>query len=91
MLADDDSVTAALEDLNDECEVHDGGRTVTLAGDVPFDRKFTFDPLSTGETIRRYGEVIGRTTAAVTADEWVHTRNCEGTRGRGGMVVEVER
>ncbi|QOS13742.1 SAF domain protein (plasmid) [Haloferax gibbonsii] len=92
VLADGDSVATALEDLDAGREVRDGDRAVTLADDVPFGHKFALEPLSAGETVRKYGEVIGRTTEAVAAGEWVHTHNCESTRGRGDVAAaEVDR
>ncbi|MFK5605082.1 UxaA family hydrolase [Haloferax volcanii] len=92
VLADGDSVATALGDLDDGREVRDGDRTVTLADGVPFGHKFALEPLSAGEAVRKYGEVIGRATEAVAAGEWVHTHNCESTRGRGDVAAtEAER
>ncbi|MCO8267327.1 UxaA family hydrolase [Haloferax prahovense] len=92
VLADGDSVATALEDLEAGREIHNGNHAMTLTDDVPFGHKFALEPLSAGETVQKYGEVIGRATEAVAAGEWVHTHNCESTRGRGDVAAtEAER
>ena len=88
VLSDDDNVATALEDLEPGREVDRDGRTLTVADDVPFGHKFALEPLSAGETVFKYGEVVGRTTRDVAAGEWVHTHNCESTRGRGDVGAE---
>lgn len=65
--------------------------TITLAEDVPFGHKVALVGHERGAAVRKYGEVIGRTTVDVAAGEWVHTHNCESTRGRGDLAVEEGR
>mgnify|MGYP006273177403 CR=1 FL=1 len=89
VLDGDDDVATALSDLDAGREVSYEGRTVTVAERVPFGHKFALEPLASGETVRKYGEVIGRTTRDVAAGEWVHTHNCESTRGRGDVSGEA--
>ncbi|MDS0300600.1 UxaA family hydrolase [Halogeometricum sp. S1BR25-6] len=91
VLHEDDTVATALEDLAAGRDVDGEGRMVTVADDVPFGHTFALDSLSSGETVRKYGEVIGRTTRDVAAGEWVHTHNIESTRGRGDVATEAER
>lgn len=50
-------------------------REVTLQDDIPVGHKFAVRPLAAGLRIRKYGEFIGRTTAAVPAGGWVHVHN----------------
>lgn len=86
----DDNVATALEDVPVGRKVEYDGETVTVDDDVPFGHKFALTALPTGSTVRKYGEVIGRTTCDVTAGEWVHTHNCESTRGRGDIAPTEE-
>jgi sugar lactone lactonase YvrE len=50
-------------------------RDVTLVEDVGVGHKFAVRALASGLRVRKYGEFIGRTTAAVPAGAWVHVHN----------------
>ncbi|WP_266082339.1 UxaA family hydrolase [Haladaptatus caseinilyticus] len=78
-----DSVATALEDLESGRVLEIDGQRIILADRVPFGHKFALDPMESGEEVYKYGAVIGRTTTDVPAGTWVHTHNCESTRGRG--------
>ncbi|WP_231187921.1 UxaA family hydrolase [Haladaptatus sp. DYF46] len=78
-----DSVATALEDLETGRTLSDGKRDVTLSDEVPFGHKFALEPIDRGDDIFKYGAVIGRATDDVPPGSWVHTHNCESTRGRG--------
>ncbi|MFH1086886.1 MAG: UxaA family hydrolase [Chloroflexota bacterium] len=44
--------------------------------------------IAVGETVRKYGEIIGHATAPIARGEWIHTHNIEsaahpGTAGGG--------
>ena len=94
LLDEDDDVATAIDDL-------EAGRTVSLADhpdatvrrtgpvtlvrDVPFGHKVALVPVEADEPVVKYGERIGRATAAIAPGEWVHTHNCESTRGRGDL------
>lgn len=43
--------------------------------DIPAGHKFALRDLGAGDPVRKYGEVIGETTAAVERGEWVHIHN----------------
>ena len=90
VLDSDDNVATALEDLSAGREVEYDGRTIVVGEAVPFGHKFALGPLPAGATVYKYGEVIGRTTGDVAAGEWVHTHNCESTRGRGDVAGDGE-
>jgi hypothetical protein len=84
-----DTVATAVVDLpaGREVSVADAASVdadaVTLAEDVPFGHKFALLAHAPGDPVLKYGERIGRATAAIEPGEWVHTHNCESTRGRG--------
>lgn len=90
VLHGDDTVATALDDLSAGRALEHGGREVTLAEDVPFGHKFALVAHDAGDTVRKYGEVIGRATSVVEPGEHVHTHNCESTRGRGDLAAGAE-
>jgi altronate dehydratase small subunit len=89
----DDAVATALDDLSaaDELPPTDGtpvDAALTLREDVPFGHKVAVRRIDAGDVVRKYGEVIGRATVDIDPGEWVHTHNCESTRGRGDLAAE---
>ena len=86
----EDTVATAIADLPAGRSFAVDGRSVVLVEAVPFGHKFALEPVPAGEPVRKYGEVIGRATEAVDAGEWVHTHNCESTRGRGDLAAAVD-
>ncbi len=90
LLSDDDTVGTAVDDLATGVELDYDGERVVLREDVPFGHKVALAALEPGDSVRKYGEVIGAATARIEVGEWVHTHNCESTRGRGDRVVRGE-
>lgn len=82
----DDTVVTAIDDLEAGTEIPYNGGTVELVEDVPFGHKIALVPGETGDTVVKYGESIGRLTEPIEAGEWIHTHNCESTRGRGDIA-----
>ena len=85
-LKDDDDVAVALRPLAPEAAVRFGGLTVVVASEIPTGHKFATRAIPEGTLIRKYGQVIGRASAAIGAGEHVHVHNVEGTRGRGDLA-----
>ena len=81
-----DDVATALRDLaaGEAVDVRIGDRTerLTLLEKVPLCHKFALRPLRPGQEVRKYGEVIGRASAAVERGGWVHVHNLESLRAR---------
>ena len=84
-----DNVATALSDLT-------AGDSITLIGiknpegikanqSVPFGHKIALIPIAKGETIIKYGEVIGRATQRISQGNHVHIHNVESLRGRGDI------
>ena len=84
-----DNVATAIADLDADAVVETDAGRVDLVDDIPFGHKFALTPLDAGDSVRKYGEVIGRATAAVAAGEHVHVHNCESTRGRGDLAARA--
>ncbi|WP_427309727.1 UxaA family hydrolase [Cupriavidus sp. H39] len=60
------------------------GRLVLLQ-DVPFGHKICVADTVAGDTILKYGQVIGRASRAVRAGEHMHVHNIESARARGDL------
>ncbi len=57
--------------------------TVTVLDDIPFAHKFAIRDIVQGDSIVKYGEVIGIATRPIKKGEYVHVHNLESCRGRG--------
>jgi altronate dehydratase small subunit len=84
-----DNVATALSDLA-------VGDSVTLIGtgnlggikanqSIPFGHKIALITIAEGDTIIKYGEVIGRATQRIPQGNHVHIHNVESLRGRGDI------
>ncbi len=88
-----DSVAVAVVDLaaGQSCAVRVGDRTVTvqIREKITFGHKFALRPIARGESVLKYGEVIGEATADIESGAWVHVHNLVSQRGRGRADEEV--
>jgi altronate dehydratase small subunit len=84
-LSDDDTVVTAVADLESGSDIPFDGDSVELVEAVPFGHKVALVGHDAGDTVVKYGETIGRATDRIEPGEWVHTHNCESTRGRGDV------
>lgn len=82
-----DNVVTAIEDLDPGTVIPYDGDEIVVDGEVPFGHKVALVEIDADETVVKYGETIGRTTERVGPGEWVHTHNCESTRGRGDVAA----
>lgn len=51
------------------------GVSLTGDGDIPAGHKYALRDIKKGESVIKYGEIIGRATADIKSGEWVHTHN----------------
>jgi altronate dehydratase small subunit len=58
--------------------------------DVPFGHKIALKPLTRGEEISKYGEVIGVASESIEIGEWLHTHNVESVRVPTSKLQEAE-
>ena len=75
-----DNVATALAPLAAGQVVALEAATVTLAADIPSGHKFALRPIAEGETVVKYGQPIGRATAAIAPGQHVHTHNVASQR-----------
>ncbi|MGD9944230.1 MAG: UxaA family hydrolase [Burkholderiaceae bacterium] len=59
---------------------------IRLTQDIPFGHKVCIRELSPGAEVTKYGQVIGKASAAIKVGEHVHAHNVESARGRGDQV-----
>ncbi|WP_335415307.1 UxaA family hydrolase [Bacillus sp. JJ1566] len=86
-----DSVAVSLQDIpqNEEVEIEltsEISKKIILKDKILFGHKFAVKAIREGETILKYGEVIGRAIRDIAEGEHVHVHNLEGTRGRGDQI-----
>lgn len=86
----DDNVATALRDLAKgdvaAVGVGDGTVSVTMLDAITFGHKFALRDIAKGDDILKYGEVIGRATAAIPQGAHAHVQNIESLRGRGDLA-----
>ncbi len=58
--------------------------------DVPFGHKIALKPLTRGDEVSKYGEVIGVASTGVEVGEWLHTHNVESVRVPTSKLSEAE-
>ena len=66
--------------------IRPGGIPVVLKHAIPAGHKTAIRPIAQGDEVLRYGQVIGRATAAVAPGEWVHTHNLAFEEGARSYV-----
>ena len=89
LIHDKDNVAVALRDIHENEEIaigkENGRFRMRVSEAIPFGHKFAVRSLEKGETIVKYGEVIGRTTDAIPLGAHAHIHNIESLRGRGDL------
>ncbi len=71
----EDNVAVAVEALSKGQDVAVGEVSVRLRDAVPAGHKFALVPIAEGESVRKYGYVLGRAVAPVEPGDWVHVHN----------------
>ncbi|MBE3102926.1 MAG: UxaA family hydrolase [Bacilli bacterium] len=61
--------------------------SIRVLKEIEFGHKFAIVPILKGETIVKYGDVIGRAIHEIEQGNHVHIHNIEGLRGRGDQVA----
>lgn len=88
IMAAGDSVATAIVDLSEHNTIdRPDGESISLNAEIPFGHKIALAPISNGEAVRKYGEIIGTASEPIAPGEWVHTHNLESGRGRGDRTT----
>jgi altronate hydrolase len=88
-----DNVATALVPLAAGQRIETESGAVTLAAAIPRGHKFALRPIRAGEPVLKYGQPIGRATAAIAPGEHVHSHNVatqRGTQARRGQGASEE-
>jgi len=83
-----DSVATSITDIEAGSTVHvkSGSEiTVKVRQSIPFGHKFALGKIEEGDSVIKYGEVIGRATQTIEKGDHVHVHNVESMRGRGDL------
>jgi len=90
-----DNVATAVEEIQAGEDVAIPGLQGTVAlratEAIPFGFKIALQDIGRGETVRKYGEMIGKASAGIAKGALVHIHNLEGTRARGDLERSGER
>jgi altronate dehydratase small subunit len=85
-----DNVATALSDLvvGDRVTLMGPGKSGVITADqtIPFGHKIALLAIEKGESIIKYGEIIGRATQKIILGKHVHVHNVESLRGRGDVT-----
>ena len=89
VLNDADNVATSLAPLEAQSRIevalNGENRTITVLDSIPFGHKLAIRKMAPGDDVLKYGEVIGRTSAAIEPGQWVHVHNVESARARGDL------
>lgn len=82
-----DNVATALKDLAEgskaRMRLEDEVLEIEVAQAIPYGHKFALLTIYAGNSVVKYGEIIGRATKTIPAGQHAHVQNVESTRGRG--------
>lgn len=85
-----DNVATALRDLEplEKCRLsfENDDTEIEVLEQILLGHKFAVKDILKGEDIIKYGEVIGRATAAINKGAHAHIQNIESLRGRGDLL-----
>ncbi len=70
-----DNICVAAATLSPGARVVVEERSIPLAAEVPLGHKIATQAIGVGEPVRKYGQIIGHATQAISPGEWVHTHN----------------
>jgi altronate hydrolase len=73
----EDNVAVCCSDLPAGSSLPVGDKNITLADKIPLGHKFSVELISSGEEIRKYGQVIGFASSDISPGCHVHVHNCE--------------
>lgn len=80
-----DDVAVALRDVAAGVTLRvrqgDGVREIVLRAPIALGHKLALRALAPGDAVRKYGQPIGATTAAIATGEHVHVHNLRSLRG----------
>ena len=92
LLNSDDNVATVLDNTfaNEDVEIintqNNALFTLRSLDFIPCGHKIALKAISDGESVIKYGFVIGRATKNISKGQYVHTHNLASLRGRGDLA-----
>ncbi len=88
-----DNVATALRDIPALAKVNaadpEGSvQEIVVADDIPYGHKFALKDIKAGDSIIKYGEIIGRALKPIAKGRHAHVHNIESLRGRGDLEAD---
>jgi altronate dehydratase small subunit len=84
-----DNVASVMEEVSSGDDIVAQGanetRLLQAVEKIPFGFKVATVDIRQGDTVSKYGEVIGRASKDIRKGALVHIHNIEGARGRGDL------
>ena len=74
-LREGDHVGVLKRTLKGGTELVHGNESITTAATIPAGHKIALKPVTNGEPVRKYGQIIGFADGNITAGEHVHSHN----------------
>jgi altronate hydrolase/galactarate dehydratase len=88
VLGDKDNVAIALKEILKDDPINELGLSAETG--IPKGHKVAKQHIPSGEAVFKYGQIIGRSTANISAGEHVHTHNIEFTDHKSGYEFATE-
>jgi len=85
-----DNVAIAIRKLEKNQKYDLQGSTFIIKDNIEPGFKIAIKNINKNDKVIKYGETIGRAIQDIKIGEIVHTKNLEGTRGRGDKVLQKE-
>ena len=73
----DDNILVARAEVSAGASIPDSPQGFTTSERIELGHKVASKPISAGEPIRKYGQVIGFAIESIQPGEWVHVHNVE--------------
>lgn len=83
----DDNIGVAARELTAGETIELDGNLIALKTDIRIGHKVAIETIASGEPVRKYGQVIGFSTKAISPGGWVHSHNLT----NGEIVLQHEK
>jgi altronate hydrolase len=87
LLAPDDDVAIAIRDIDRGLVVTHAGSAIVAQRAIPRAHKLAVRAVTSGDPVRKYGQIIGRATRNIAPGDHVHTHNL-GMDDRAGVAYQ---
>jgi altronate dehydratase small subunit len=81
ILGKNDNVAIAVADLNEGEKLYVENTEIILKNSIKFGHKFAIKLIRKGESVVKYGEIIGVANVDIVAGELVHVQNIDSLKG----------